>query len=139
MALATWNGRISPVFDVTRQIQILDIDNGSVVTRREESLPGTDPLVQVERLAELGPQVLICGAISNPLANMLTARNIRVLAFTAGDIDQVIDAWLKGTLPNPALSMPGCCGRRRGCNNERGRWRNGQGCTKGRENPLVKT
>ncbi len=114
IALAIWKGRISPVFDVTRQIQILDIENGNIVNRDDESLPGTEPQVQVERLAEFKPHVLICGAISQLLASMVAARNIRIIAFTAGEAEQVINAWLKGTLPNPSLSMPGCCGRPRG-------------------------
>lgn len=129
MALAMWNGRISPVFDVARQVLMLDIEDDKVITRKEEVLPGTEPQIQADRLASLGPQVLICGAISQPMADMLAAKSIQVIPFVAGDIDQVLGAWLLGTLPNPALSMPGCCGRRRGCNSKKGRWRNGQGST----------
>jgi len=114
LALATWNGRISPVFDVARQVQMLDVEDGCVIARRAEMLPGTDPQTQAARLTALDPQTLICGAISQPMAAMLAAANIRVIPFTAGDVEQVLGAWLVGTLPNPALAMPGCCCRRRG-------------------------
>jgi predicted Fe-Mo cluster-binding NifX family protein len=113
VALATWNGRVSPVFDVARQVLLLDVKEGRVVARHEEPLPGTEPQAQAERLATLAPQTLICGAISQPMAALLEVRHIRVIPFIAGDVEQVLGAWLLGTLPNSVLSMPGCCGRRR--------------------------
>ncbi len=113
VALATWNGRVSPVFDVARQVVLLDIEEGRVVSRREEALPGTEPQAQADRLAALGSQTLICGAISKAMAGLLAAVNVRVIPFTAGDIEAVLAGWLAGNLPDPALSMPGCCGQRR--------------------------
>ncbi len=112
VALTTWNGRVSPVFDVARQVVLIDINEGRVVGRRDEALPGTEPQAQADRLAALGPQTLICGAISKAMAGLLAAVNIRVIPFTAGDVEKVLAAWLAGNLPDPALSMPGCCGRR---------------------------
>jgi len=115
VALATWDGRISPVFDVARQVLIVEVENGEAAGRHEESLPGTDPQAQAERLAALGPQVLICGAISRLMAEMVAGKHVRVLPFTAGDVEQVLAAWLAGALPGPAWSMPGCHGRKTRC------------------------
>ena len=123
VALATWNGRISPVFDVARQVLMLDVEEGRVVARHEETLPGIEPQAQAGRLAALAPHTLICGAISQPMADLLAAKNIRVIPFTAGAVEEVVAAWLAGALPNPALAMPGCRGRR-------GRFR-GPGCGRG--------
>jgi len=125
VALATWNGRISPVFDVARQVLMLDVENGRVIARHEETLPGTDPQSQTDRLMALAPQTLICGAISRPMAALLEASKIRVIPFTSGDVERVLGAWLLGTLPNPALRMPGCCGRRR-CQDESTKGRKAQ-------------
>ncbi len=113
VALATWNGRVSPVFDVARQVVLVDVQEGRVVARRVEELPGTEPQAQADRLAQLGPQALICGAISKVMASLLDTASIRVIPFTAGEVEPVLAAWLAGNLPDPALSMPGCCGRRR--------------------------
>jgi len=115
VALATWNGRISPVFDVARQVLMLDVEDDQVVARHEETLPGTEPQAQAGRLAALAPHTLICGAISQPMANLLAAIKIRVIPFTAGTVEEVVAAWLAGALPNPAFAMPGCCGHRRRC------------------------
>ena len=112
VALATWNGRISPVFDVARQVLMLDVEEGRVVARHEEMLPGTEPQAQAGRLASLAPHTLICGAVSQSMAGLLATKKIRVIPFTAGAVEEVVAAWLAGTLPNPTLAMPGCYGRR---------------------------
>ena len=126
VALATWNGRISPVFDVARQVLLVDIDDGRVLARREESLPGTEPPVQVGRLIAMAPHVLICGAISQPMSTLLAAASIRVIPFTAGTVEEVLAAWLAGSLPNPAMSMPGCCNPGKRCHSGRTGRRNGR-------------
>jgi len=102
------------VFDVARRILLLDIQEGKVLTRREATLPGVNPWQQAARMEELKPEILICGAISGPLAGLLAAKGIRVVPFIAGAVNEVIDAYLAGSLPNRALAMPGCCGRGRG-------------------------
>jgi predicted Fe-Mo cluster-binding NifX family protein len=127
VALATWNGRISPVFDVARQVLMLDVADGRERARHEETLPGTDPLAQADRLASLAPQTLICGAISQPMAAMLVARGVCVMPFTAGPVEDVLAAWMAGSLPNTALSMPGCCGRMRRCRGRGAGGRAGRG------------
>ncbi len=109
LALAIWNGRISPVFDVARLVLVVEIKQNRVVAKREDVLPGTHMNLQAARLIDLGAEVLICGAISCPLKDQLTAQGLKVISFTAGDIDQVLGAWLVGSLPNHSLSMPGCC------------------------------
>ena len=127
VALATWNGRISPVFDVARQVLMIEVEADRVIARHEEILPGADPQAQVGRLCSLGSQVLICGAISQPLAAMLATGGVRVIPFTAGTVEEVLAAWLAGSLPNPTLSMPGCCGRTRRCHGRRYGAGNGRG------------
>jgi predicted Fe-Mo cluster-binding NifX family protein len=127
VALATWNGRISPVFDVARQVLMLDVEDGRAIARHEETLPGTDPHAQADRVMALATQTLICGAISQPMAAMLAAKNVRVIPFTAGSVEEVLAAWLAGSLPSPALSMPGCCGRMRRCRGGRAGGRGGRG------------
>ena len=113
-ALAIWNGRVSPVFDVSRQVLVLDIENGDIVAKNEETLDD-DPVLKAATLARLKVETLLCGAVSRPLASILASYGIRIIPFIAGDSDEVILAYLAGDLPNPRLSMPGCCGRRRRC------------------------
>jgi hypothetical protein len=64
---------------------------------------------------------------------LVTAYGIRVIPFVAGDLQEVIRAWLGGTLERDAFAMPGCCALRRrqrmhGMNKD-GREMNRQGCS----------
>jgi predicted Fe-Mo cluster-binding NifX family protein len=134
-AVTVWDGRVSPVFDVSREAVILTIEDGAVVARCSESIEAPTAALKIDRVMELGVERLICGAISEPLHRELTARGVRVLGFVAGEIDEVVQALIAGTLPAPALSMPGCCGRQirfRGGRGGGGRRGNGWG-PKGRQ------
>ena len=124
-ALTVWDGRISPVFDVSREAVILTIEKGVVSARRTENIEAPTAALKIEKLIELGVDTLICGAISEPLHRELTLRGVKVFGFVAGEIDEVMQALIAGTLPASALSMPGCYGRQN-------RFRGGRGKGGGR-------
>ncbi len=121
VALTVWEGRVSPVFDVSRECLVLTLEDGAVVTRRSENVETATADLKIDRLAELGVETLICGAISLPLYRELTLRRVRVIGFVAGEIDEVVASFLAGTLPTSALSMPGCRSRQRRFRGGRGR------------------
>jgi hypothetical protein len=110
-AFAYWNGRISPVFDISRQIHVVEVASGRVVGESQEILPGDLPMQKVLRLSALGVDTLVCGAISKPLRELAGAYGIRVISFVAGDLGEIIQAWLGGGLDDDAFAMPGCRGR----------------------------
>jgi predicted Fe-Mo cluster-binding NifX family protein len=112
-AFPVWNNRIAPVFDVTREVRLVEAESGRIVREKDESLPDEPTAVKAIRLAELGVQELICGAISRPLHAMVTAYGIRVIPFVAGDLREILRAWLTGQLGDGVFSMPGCRGRGR--------------------------
>lgn len=119
-AISIWDGRISPLFDVSCEALLLTLESGRVRERRLERVETANAEGKVDRLRELGVSTLVCGAISAPLERELAASGVQVIAFVAGDTEEVIAALLANRLPAPALSMPGCCQRRR-------RFRGGRG------------
>lgn len=132
-ALTVWDGRVSPVFDVSREALLLIIEDGSVAARSFEVFGDLDPARKVDRLLGLGVDTLVCGAISEPLRLELSSRGVRVLGFVAGTIEEVEEALVADRLPSPALSMPGC-GRQRRFRGGGGRRRGGgRGKQKGPE------
>lgn len=114
IAISLWNGRVSPVFDVARQVVVMDAKAGKITGRREHDLATYTPAAKVAKLVELGVDVLICGAVSRPLAAIIAARGIKLIPFVAGASEQVAAAYLEGSLPGASFAMPGCFGRRRG-------------------------
>lgn len=111
-AFAIWDSKISPVFDVTRQIHVVDAEAGKILGETQASLSGEMPTQKALRLAELGVQTLVCGAISRHTQVMVEVRGIRVIPFVTGELHEVINAWLSATLENELFAIPGCYGRK---------------------------
>jgi len=112
VAVPIWNGRISPVFDTARQVNILALDRGEVVGRETVAL-APDPVPRALGLRERRVDLLICGAISANLEDMVARSGIRVISDICGPVGQVVQAYLDGRLEEPVFRMPGCCGQRR--------------------------
>jgi len=110
--VTVWEERISPVFDVSRRALLLTVEDGREVGREELVLPdgGADAKLTVLRGHRVG--TLLCGAVSRPVALHAAAMGLRLLAFLAGDAEQIIAAHLGGRLPSGLFLMPGCGGRR---------------------------
>jgi predicted Fe-Mo cluster-binding NifX family protein len=112
VALTAWDGRISPVFDTARHLQIVDVEGGLPMSRAEEPLEEGLPDRRVARLAALKVDALICGAISRPLADMVQTAGIQLVPFVAGPVEEVLRAYVNGSLPMAMFQMPGCGGGR---------------------------
>lgn len=108
VAVSVFNDRISPVFDVSRQIRILEVEKGRIVNEEINIYSDENPHRKVARLRDLNVKTLICGAVSRPLEQMLKDSGIHIIGFIAGSVDDVIKAFLTEEMPKAALMMPGC-------------------------------
>jgi len=113
VAIPHWQGRVSPVFDVARNLLVVDTDDGVERARQDLVLVVEEPQLRAARLAAIGADVLICGAISRPLEVAVVAAGIDVIPQTCGDVENVLAAFLDRRLRQDTFLMPGCCGRRR--------------------------
>ncbi len=128
VAIPHWQGRISPVFDVAGNVLLVEFADGAERSRSDTRLDSQDPHARAARLAELGADVLICGAISRPMEWAVSSVGIEVIPQMCGEVEGVLAAFLGGRLGQGPYLMPGCRGRRR-----RGRGR-GRGARCGRVN-----
>jgi len=114
LAIPVWNDRVSPVFDTAGRVLLLDLADGIEQARRPvEVAQATVPTERAMRLAELGVNVLVCGAISRPLASCLSAAGIILIPWVSGALEEVLRAYLTDRLSDPCWRMPGCGGRHR--------------------------
>jgi predicted Fe-Mo cluster-binding NifX family protein len=113
IAFATWNDRIAPLFDVTRRVHVVETDGPLVVRESEEALDDETAAGRAARLAALGVDALVCGAISRFQEALLQAYGVAVVPFVTGDLREVVVAWRARRLGGDAFAMPGC-GRERG-------------------------
>lgn len=107
IAMAVWGDRLSPVFDSARSLLVVNIKNGRAVGERHELLGPEAPFLRAAKLSEWGIKVLICGAISMEYAHAIDAYGIQIIPFITGEPQQVIEAYVKGTLINEVFRMPG--------------------------------
>jgi len=119
IALTVWQGRISPVFDVSGRALLVELEDGRTLSERELELPDGTPLDKLAFLAEAGVEELVCGAMSRPAQLATEGFGIKAHPFVAGELREVFQAWSDGVLSEPRFSMPGC---RRGCCRSR-QWR----------------
>ena len=133
IAIPIYNDSVSNVFDFATRLLLVDIENDKETNRSEVALESQSLSQRTGQIKNLEVDVLVCGAISRVLANMVTTSGIQVLPYVTGSIDDVLQAYLTGQLVKPEFSMPGCWPgarkgfghRRRGC-----RWQAGHGKAK---------
>jgi predicted Fe-Mo cluster-binding NifX family protein len=129
IAIPVWNGFVSSVFDFAHKLLLVDIKNGREINRSEVDLKAESLLQRAGNLKNLGVDVLICGAVSRALADMIAASGIQVLPFVTGRVAEVLQGYLTGRLVQPQFAMPGFWpGARKGFRQlrQRRRWRGGR-------------
>jgi predicted Fe-Mo cluster-binding NifX family protein len=107
-AFAYWNDRIAPVFDTAQQIHVVEYLGAVIIAENKETIPSELPVQKVLRLVELEVGVLVCGAVSRQVYDVLTAYGIHVIPFVAGGLSEIIKAYLDGNLEKGMFAMPGC-------------------------------
>ncbi|HPE29419.1 MAG TPA: NifB/NifX family molybdenum-iron cluster-binding protein [Candidatus Mcinerneyibacteriales bacterium] len=105
IAISHWQGRLAPVFDVSREVMIYDTESGE-----RQFLPLNEtPYEKAGLLKREGAELLLCGAMSRGMLETVETFGIKAVPFLCGDVDQVITHW-KESLEE--FRMPGCCRRR---------------------------
>ncbi|HOD74571.1 MAG TPA: NifB/NifX family molybdenum-iron cluster-binding protein [Syntrophorhabdaceae bacterium] len=112
IAVTNWQGGVSPVFDVSDRLCVVETSDGAEVRRATVLLKSRDPFGRAREVAAAGVEVLICGAVSHAFENALISSGILVLPFVCGDLEAVIGAFLQGGLMDNRFLMPGCFGKR---------------------------
>jgi predicted Fe-Mo cluster-binding NifX family protein len=104
IALPVWIGRISPVFDVARHVRVVETEENKVARKEDVDLEDGN---RVERLRALAVDVLICAAISRQLEAAFWVAGIEVVSEVCGRVDEVIEAYLNGSLAEEEYLTPG--------------------------------
>jgi predicted Fe-Mo cluster-binding NifX family protein len=121
------------VFDEAETMVVFELEDGRELARRDVRLGESSRLGRTTILKKNGVDILICGAISQPLAAMCEAAGVTVIPWVCGALDDVLEAFAADALPDPRLTMPGCRGRgRRGRGRGRGAGPRGRARTRRR-------
>jgi predicted Fe-Mo cluster-binding NifX family protein len=108
-----WRDRISPVFDTAGTLLVVEFESSREVSRFRINMQNDSLTYRVAKLKESDADVLLCGAISRPLFDMVTAAGIKVTPFLSGNLESLLTAFIEDRLADTRYLMPGCCGWRR--------------------------
>ncbi len=106
-AVPVFMNRVSPVLDTCTRLCILNPGRGGRIRRKTAAVRGKTLLERAEEIRSRGVAVVICGAVGSVFHNLLAERNVEVVCGITGDIEEVIEAYLRGTLSQARFRMPG--------------------------------
>ena len=107
IAIPIFKSRISPVFDTSTRMLVIDCKGAKEIQRQEIYL---DKLSLYERqriLASLNVNVFICGGITDVFQKMIETENIQIITGRTGDVEEVFAAFLSGKINRKKFQMPG--------------------------------
>jgi len=112
VAIPAWNGRVSPVFDVAREVRIIDVDaeRGGLEMRSARRLP---PGRAGTTVADLGVDMLVCSAISPALEAVLWTAGVEVVVDVCGELEEIVSAIARGDTELASFRSPGSSRRDR--------------------------
>jgi predicted Fe-Mo cluster-binding NifX family protein len=109
IAIPLFGSRISPRFDFSPEMWIVEVEKGEVV-REEKLFTGNLNIFQrLEQITSNGVDRVICGGIDGFSRNELGCRGIDVVQDITGDAEIVFDHFMRGRLRSGL-----CCEGRRG-------------------------
>ncbi len=107
VAIPIFRSRVSPVFDSCTRVIVVDTEHNQEIERSEIHLNGLSLIERVSVLQKSRVKTIICGAISDMFQNMLQNIKIYLIIGIAGEVDQVVGAYLSERLNDPQFYMPG--------------------------------
>ena len=106
LAIPIWSERISPVFDSAANLLVADYEDGRETDRQVVALDDLAPALRAARLRDLGVEVLLCGAVSGALAQMIQAQGVRVIPWLEGSVDEAVSGFIEGGLRPAGTTCP---------------------------------
>jgi len=107
VAVTVWEDSVSTVCDFCSRLLIFDIEANEARNPLPLAFETQVWPARVNRLKELGVDVLLCGAVSRPLERLLVSAGIEVIAWLCGSVEEILRAYLDGGLPDARFTLPG--------------------------------
>ena len=108
IAMPIFENRISPRFDFSPEVWIIQVEKGEILKQEKFSTVNLNPLQRLDQIASNGVNKVICGGIDDFSRNQLGSKGIAVVQDVMGDADIVFDLFMRGRL------RPGLCCERKG-------------------------
>jgi len=121
LAIPVFRDRVSPRFDFSPEIWIVEVEKGEVVGKERIPTQNLNLLQRLEQVTANGVEKVICGGIDGFCANQLGGKGIEVVQDVIGEAEVVLTDFLKGRLRS---SFRYERKRRHHCRGKEAAWRN---------------
>jgi predicted Fe-Mo cluster-binding NifX family protein len=108
IAIPIFGSRISPRFDFSPEMWIIEVERGEVVSQEKLTTANLNLPQRLEQITSNRVDKVLCGGIDGFSRNQLGCRGIDVVQDITGDAEIVFDLFLRGRL------RPGLCCEKRG-------------------------
>lgn len=108
VAIPIFGNRISPRFDFSPEMWIIEVERGEVVSQEKLPTANLNLPRRLEQITSNGVDKVICGGIDGFSLNQLGSKGIDVLEDVIGEAETAFDLFMRGRL------RPGFCCERRG-------------------------
>lgn len=98
------NGEVFQHFGRTESFKIYDVEDNKIISSEVISSNGTGHGALAGLLAEQGVNVLICGGIGGGAQTALTEAGIDLCAGAQGNVDEVVETYIKGELESSGVN-----------------------------------
>ena len=100
IAVTYENGQIFQHFGHTEEFKVYEVKDGKIVKSEIIGSNGSGHGALASLLNDRGIDVLICGGIGGGAQKALSERGIELCAGQSGDVDEAVEAYLRGELVN---------------------------------------
>ncbi len=107
IAIPIFENRISPRFDFSPEMWIIEVEKGKVVGQEKFSTANFNLPQRLEQITSNGVDKVICGGIDGLSRDQLGSRGIDVVQDVIGDADIIFSLFMKGRIRSGF-----CCERR---------------------------
>jgi predicted Fe-Mo cluster-binding NifX family protein len=108
VAIPIFGNRISPRFDFSPEMWIIEVERGEVVSQEKLPTANLNLPRRLEQITSNGVDKVICGGIDGFSLNQLGSKGIDVLEDVIGEAETAFDLFMRGRL------RPGFCCEKRG-------------------------
>ena len=112
-AIPLLNDCISPVLDTAERLEVVEVSDGKIISRRGLFLSGDESRDKARFIAQHA-DILVCGAISRDMYMQLSVIGVKIYPWYMGNVNEIIEILSNGSIPGPQYVMPGCRRNRRG-------------------------
>lgn len=113
VAIPRMGERVAPCFEYCATMAVFTVDGAEVVDQVDAVIASHDPFDRVRLLRDRQVDTIICGGVQEPYEEALRASGITVISWVAGDVDDLLDMFLRGRLV-AGTGARGGAGRRGG-------------------------